>query len=61
MLFRFNHASAIDYANVGYCLKALNQLPTAEVFFLKALELNPDLTVAKMGLEYCGKFLNNQN
>jgi ribosomal protein S12 methylthiotransferase accessory factor len=56
-----NPASAIDYANVGYCLKALNQLPTAEVFFLKALELNPDLTVAKMGLEYCGKFLNNQN
>ncbi|WP_028841827.1 YcaO-like family protein [Thermodesulfobacterium hveragerdense] len=56
-----NPASAIDYANVGYCLKALNQLPTAEVFFLKALELNPDLTVAKMGLEYCGKFLNNKN
>jgi tetratricopeptide (TPR) repeat protein len=56
-----NPASAIDYANVGYCLKAINQLPTAEIFFRKALQLAPDLTMAKRGLEYCEAFLNTKN
>jgi ribosomal protein S12 methylthiotransferase accessory factor len=56
-----NPASAIDYANVGYCLKAINQLPTAEIFFRKALQLDPDLTMAKRGLEYCEAFLNTKN
>ncbi|WP_038057115.1 YcaO-like family protein [Thermodesulfobacterium hydrogeniphilum] len=54
-------ASAIDYANVGYCLKAINQLSTAQIFFRKALELDPDLTMAKRGLEYCEAFLNTKN
>ena len=56
-----NPASAIDYANVGYCLKALNQLGAAEVFFRKALQLDPDLTMAKRGLQYCESYLNTQN
>ena len=56
-----NPASAIDYANVGYCLKALNQLGAAEVFFRKALQLDPNLTMAKRGLQYCESYLNTQN
>ncbi len=56
-----NPASAIDYANVGYCLKAINQLSTAQIFFRKALELDPDLTMAKRGLEYCENLLNIKN
>lgn len=56
-----NPSSAIDYANIGFCLKSLNQIPTAQIFFLKALELDPDLKMAKIGLKYCEAFLNNQN
>mgnify|MGYP001626353079 FL=1 len=54
-------SSAIDYANAGYCLKALNLLPPAEIFFRKALALNPNLTMAKKGLEYCENVLQNRN
>jgi len=54
-------SSAIDYANAGYCLKALNFLPPAEIFFRKALELNPNLTMAKRGLEYCENMLHTRN
>jgi len=56
-----NPSSAIDYANAGYCLKALNLLPPAEIFFRKALELNPNLTMAKRGLEYCENILHTKN
>lgn len=56
-----NPASAIDYANAGYCLKNLNMLPPAEVFFAKALSLDPELTMAKRGLEYCESLLHNKN
>ena len=56
-----NPASAIDYANIGYCLKALNQLGAAVIYFRKALVLDPDLTMAKRGLEYCEAVLNSQN
>ncbi len=54
-------SSAVDYANVGYCLKALGLLPAAEVYFRKALILNPDLTMAKRGLEYCKEILHSEN
>jgi len=53
--------SAIDYANAGYCLKALNFIPPAEIFFRKALELDPNLTMAKRGLEFCENILHNKN
>lgn len=53
--------SAIDYANAGYCLKALNFIPPAEIFFRKALALDPNLTMAKKGLEYCENILHNKN
>ncbi|HHE64700.1 MAG TPA: hypothetical protein ENL09_01620, partial [Bacteroidetes bacterium] len=56
-----NPASAIDYANIGYCLKAINYLPAAQIYFKKALELDPELTVAKRGLEYCETILSSQN
>jgi len=56
-----NPASAIDYANVGYCLKAMNMIPAAEIFFRKALVLNPELVSAKKGLEYCQSLLNTRN
>jgi len=56
-----NPASAIDYANIGYCLKALNYLPVAQVYFKKALEIDPELNMAKRGLEYCEAFLNVKN
>ncbi len=56
-----NPASAIDYANIGYCLKAMNFIPPAEIFFRKALTLDPNLTMAKRGLEYCRNILNTQN
>ncbi|MCS7199860.1 MAG: YcaO-like family protein [Caldimicrobium sp.] len=56
-----NPASAIDYANIGYCLKNLNMLSSAEVFFVKALTLDPELVMAKKGLEYCEAFLHSKN
>jgi len=56
-----NPASAIDYANAGYCLKNLNFIAPAEIFFRKALALDPNLTMAKRGLEYCENLLNNRN
>ncbi len=56
-----NPASAIDYANVGYCLKAMNMIPAAEIFFRKALVLDPELTSARKGLEYCQSILNTRN
>lgn len=56
-----NPSSAIDYANIGFCLKSLDQIPTAQVFFLKALELDPDLKMAKVGLKHCESLLNTQN
>ena len=56
-----NPASAIDYANIGYCLKAINYLPAAQIYFKKALELDPELTMAKRGLEYCEAILNTKN
>lgn len=56
-----NPSSAIDYANAGYCLKNLNFIPPAEIFFRKALALDPDLTMAKRGLEYCENILHNKN
>lgn len=56
-----NPASAIDYANIGYCLKAINYLGAAQIYFKKALELDPDLTMAKRGLEYCKAILNIEN
>ncbi len=54
-------SSAIDYANAGFCLKALNFIPPAEIFFRKALALDPNLTMAKKGLEYCENILHNKN
>jgi ribosomal protein S12 methylthiotransferase accessory factor len=56
-----NPASAIDYANIGYCLKAINYLPVAQIYFKKALEIDPELTMAKRGLEYCESILNSKN
>jgi ribosomal protein S12 methylthiotransferase accessory factor len=56
-----NPASAVDYANVGYCLKSLGLLPAAEVYFRKALLLDPDLTMAKRGVEYCKRVLHSEN
>ncbi|HEM55625.1 MAG: hypothetical protein C0169_07960 [Thermodesulfobacterium geofontis] len=56
-----NPASAIDYANIGYCLKAINYLPVAQIYFRKALEIDPELTMAKRGLEYCEAILNSKN
>ncbi len=56
-----NPASAIDYANIGYCLKAINYLSAAHIYFKKALELDPELTIAKIGLEYCKTILNIEN
>ena len=56
-----NPASAIDYANIGYCLKALNYLPVAQIYFKKALEIDPELNMAKRGLEYCETLLNVKN
>uniref|UniRef100_A0A832GMT2 Tetratricopeptide repeat protein n=1 Tax=Caldimicrobium thiodismutans TaxID=1653476 RepID=A0A832GMT2_9BACT len=56
-----NPSSAVDYANAGYCLKNLNFIPPAEIFFRKALALDPDLTMAKRGLEYCENILHNKN
>lgn len=53
--------SAIDYANAGYCLKAMNFIPPAEIFFRKALALDPNLTMAQRGLEYCENILHNKN
>lgn len=53
--------SAIDYANAGYCLKAMNFIPPAEVFFRKALSLDPSLTMAQRGLEFCENILHNKN
>lgn len=54
-------SSAIDYANAGYCLKAMNFIPPAEVFFRKALSLDPGLTMAQKGLEFCENLLHNKN
>lgn len=54
-------SSAIDYANAGYCLKAMNFIPPAEVFFRKALSLDPELTMAQKGLEFCENLLHNKN
>ncbi|MFN3505250.1 MAG: YcaO-like family protein, partial [Caldimicrobium sp.] len=54
-------SSAIDYANAGYCLKAMNFIPPAELFFRKALALDPNLTMAKRGLEFCESLLQNKN
>lgn len=56
-----NPSSAVDYANAGYCLKNLNFIPPAEIFFRKALALDPELTMAKRGLEYCENILHNKN
>ncbi|MCX8041416.1 MAG: YcaO-like family protein [Thermodesulfobacteriaceae bacterium] len=56
-----NPSSAIDYANVGYCLKALNFIPSAIIFFRKALALDPDLEGAKKALEWCENLLNTKN
>ena len=56
-----NPASAVDYANIGYCLKAINYLPVAQIYFKKALEIDPELTMAKRGLEYCERILNSKN
>ncbi len=56
-----NPASAIDYANIGYCLKAINYLPVAQIYFKKALEIDPELIMAKRGLEYCEAMLHSKN
>lgn len=56
-----NPASAIDYANIGYCLKAINYLPLAQIYFKKALEIDPELIMAKRGLEFCETLLNVKN
>ncbi|MFN3568491.1 MAG: YcaO-like family protein, partial [Caldimicrobium sp.] len=54
-------SSAIDYANAGFCLKAMNFIPPAELFFRKALALDPELIMAKKGLEFCESVLQNKN
>lgn len=54
-------SSAVDYANAGYCLKAMNFIPPAEIFFRKALALDPNLTIAQRGLEFCQTFNQNRN
>jgi len=56
-----NPASAIDYANIGYCLKAIGQEGAAVIYFQKALLVDPDLTMAKKGLEYCKSVVNPEN
>lgn len=56
-----NPSSAIDYANAGLYLKNLNFIPPAEIFLRKALALDPDLTMAKRGLEFCENILHNKN
>ncbi len=56
-----NPFSAIDYANVGYCLKALNFIPPAIIFFRKALALDPELEAARRALEWCENILNTKN
>ncbi len=53
-------SSAIDYANAGYCLKALNFIPPAELFFRKALALDPASTLAKEGLKACERILSQK-
>lgn len=53
--------SAIDYANAGYCLKAMNFIPPAELFFRKALALDPNLSIAQRGLEACQTLLANKD
>ncbi len=65
-------SSALDYANAGYSLKSLAEeltteeakkffLSQAKVFFLKALELNPELNMAQRGLNLCEAMAPEQN
>ncbi len=56
-----NPASDVDYANIGFCLLKLNLLPEAELFFRKALEINPELEIAKRGLQMLPKTFFSEN
>ena len=46
-------SSAVDYANVGYCLKELGIAYEARRFFEMALSLDPTLKMAQKGLKWC--------
>ncbi|HEB74641.1 MAG TPA: tetratricopeptide repeat protein, partial [Candidatus Desulfofervidus auxilii] len=46
---------AIDYANLGLCLKALGEKEQAKFYCQRALSLDPSLDFAKKALEELGR------